>query len=405
MTPTTSAPAQKPSHVPDGLVADVDFFNLPGAEDDVQAAWLRVKQENAPIFWTPRNGGHWIVTRSEDLKALQMDHERFSHREIILPKIKFPEPLVPIMLDPPEHTGYRRLIMKLFAPARLDLLEARAQELSNSLVEGVFPKGECEFVSELSEALPIVVFLEMMGLPTEDWRYLKTFVGAVAHSQDESERQASDAKMTAYVEQWVDKRLAAPGDDPISYIGQAEVDGQKLSRRQTINVVRLLLGGGLDTVANMMAFQIQFLARHPEHRRQLAEDPGLIPNAVEELIRRHGLSATCREVTHDMTFGEVFLAKGDLIQQPNCLFGLDDALNPNPLEVDFHRPRPIAHAAFGNGPHVCPGSMLARRELKVFLQAWLAKIPEFSIKPGTRPIQHGGMINSITDLYLTWETA
>jgi len=399
--PPTRVP--KPAHVPDHLVADVDFYNLPGMEEDAQLAWLALKCAYPPIFWTPFNGGHWIATASDDIKALHTDHERFSHSNIMLPLMKLDKPLIPIMLDPPEHTPFRRLIMPLFSPARLDKMEARARQIARELVEEMRPRGECEFIEEFSDLLPIVVFLEMMGLPVEDRHWLKPLAEATAHGSSLEERAKARATMSAYVEKWMDVRLAEPGDDAISVMVHAEVNGSKLPHEDAKGIVTLLLGGGLDTVANLMGFIMAFLARNPAHRQQLVDDPELIPNAVEELIRRHGISNTAREVTHDFEYKGVQFAKGDMVQQPNALYGLDDELMDDPLTVDFHRERPIIHAAFGSGPHVCPGSMLARRECKVFLQEWLRCIPEFSIKPGTRPRHVAALLNGIKDVHLVWE--
>lgn len=397
------ARAERPAHVPEALVGDVDFFDLPGMDDDAQLAWLRLKDQYPPVFWTPHNGGHWIATHGADIRQIQTDHKRFSHRQLLLPPAPTPMRLIPITLDPPEHTPYRRIIMQLFAPSELNRLETRARDIAIKLVEEIAPKGECSFVTEFSDRLPIFVFLEMMGLPLEDRHFLMPLAEATAHGKSLEARAQANVQMNDYVEKWLDKRLAEEGgEDAISRIGRADIMQRKIQRDEAVSLIRLLLGGGLDTVANMMSYSIYFLARHPEHRQQLLDDPSLIPHAVEELIRRHGLTSTCREVTHDFEFNGAFLKKGDLIQQVNCLVGLDEEIVDDPLTVDFRRQRPIQHGAFGAGPHVCPGSMLARREIKVCLEEWLRRIPHFTVKPGTRPHQSTAMIISISDLQLSW---
>jgi len=403
MTPDVRCLAEKPAHVPDNLVFQVDCFDLPGMEDDAQLAWLRLKAEHPPIFWTPYNGGHWIVTQSDDIKLLHTDHERFSHRTLMIPPIQMEKPLVPIMLDPPEHTPYRRLMMKAFAPAKLDLLEARARVLAKELVSELAPKGECEFVVDFAEKVPISVFLEMMGLPLEDRPYLMTLAGATGHNSDQEARAKANNAIGEYVEKWLQERLARPCDDTISMIAHGEVEGKRISYEDALSMLRLMLGGGLDTVVHMMSLSVLFLARNPGHRRQLVEDPDLIPNAVEELIRRHGLSNTAREIVYDFEHKGVRFAKGDVIQQANCLYGLDEELVEDPLTISFNRPRPIVHAAFGSGPHVCAGSMLARREIKVCLDEWLRKIPDFSVKSGSKPKTATGLINGIAEVELVWK--
>jgi cytochrome P450 len=164
------------------------------------------------------------------------------------------------------------------------------------------------------------------------------------------------------------------------------------------------LSGGLDTVKNLLGFVALFLATHPDHVRQLREKPEIIPHAIEELIRRHGVSNTARLVVTDYDFLGVHLKAGDQLQGVTALFGLDDETVPNPMDVDFNRPAPIPHAAFGNGAHRCPGAILARRELKVWLEEWLPRIPEFAVKPGTTPQQAAGMVNNVSELWLSWRT-
>jgi cytochrome P450 len=166
----------------------------------------------------------------------------------------------------------------------------------------------------------------------------------------------------------------------------------------------LLLFGGLDTVASMLSFIARFLALNPAHRRELAQDRSLIPNAVEELIRRHGVANTCRLVKKDIVLKGAPLKAGDQIQAPNVFVGLDEATVTDPMRVDFHRERPIPHAAFGNGVHTCPGAVLARREIKVFLEEWLARIPDFEIKPGTIPLVEAGNVSGVVELQLSWPT-
>jgi len=163
--------------------------------------------------------------------------------------------------------------------------------------------------------------------------------------------------------------------------------------------------GGLDTVASMLGFIARFLALNPGHRRQIVErldDEAFLKHAVEELLRRHGIANTARIVAQDTELGGVQLKAGDVILPPNLLVGLDERAVEDPTRVDFARPFPIRHATFGNGVHTCPGAVLARRELQVFLQEWLRRIPDFEIKPGTTPVAATGMVNGVLKLELSW---
>jgi cytochrome P450 len=154
----------------------------------------------------------------------------------------------------------------------------------------------------------------------------------------------------------------------------------------------------------MIAFIARFLAQNPGQRRQLVErldDDAFVRNAIEEMVRRHGLANTARVIAGDFDYKGVSFRAGDRILPANLFVGVDDRLNPDPLVVDFSREKPV-HAAFGNGAHACPGAVLARREIRIFLQEWLSRIPDFRIRPGTSPVLATGMVNGVLRLELVW---
>jgi cytochrome P450 len=405
MQATSAEPSPVPAHVPPELVHDFDFFAPPGADEDVQLAWKRLHTEAPDIFWTPRNGGHWVATRAEAIQEIQIDHERFSHRVFTLPAD--PEqhhtPL-PLGVDPPEHGPYRRIIMPAFLPKVVNAVEARLRELAAGLVADLAPRGECEFIEDFARKLPIAVFMGIVDLPFEDREILMPWAEVVVRSADQAQRREAQANMANYLASWVEQRRAAPGDDLISSVVHAKVGDRPITPEETFNLLSLVLFGGLDTVASMLGFICRFLALHPEHRRELGAHPELQRNALEELIRRHGVSNTARYITGDFAFHGVQFRAGDLIQVPNSLYGLDERMNPDPIRVDFHRD-PVRHAAFGNGPHTCPGAVLARREIAVFLDEWLKRIPDFGLKPGTKPQMASGHVNGVTRLELSWNPA
>lgn len=276
---------------------------------------------------------------------------------------------------------------------------------AREIVARIAPRGECEFVSEVSNVMPIIVFLGMMDLPLVDRGELMPWAEQAMRGATHELRIEGFQWMTEYVRKWVDERRARPGDDLISKVARARVGDREIAYEETMGMCVMLMLGGLDTVAGMIGFITRFLAMNPGHRQRLVNNPDILPMAIEELIRRHGLSNTSRIVTRDMDFHGVLFRKGDAVMIPNCLFGLDEAMHNNPLTVDFDRPTPIRHAAFGNGVHICPGGILARREIKVFLQEWLARIPDFAIKPGTQPVMVTGNVNSMNEMHLVWMPA
>lgn len=390
-----------PAHVPRNLVFDFDFANVPGAEENVHLAWKRL-HEGPDIFWTPHYGGHWVATRAEDIEHIQKDHEHFSHKEFSLPRGVKPFRFAPLEYDPPEHADYRQVISPAFGPAVVAGLEKEARELAIRLIENLKPKGGCEFVSDFARHLPITVFLHMVDLPLSDREKFLEWAEIMVRSPSKEVKQKAFGETVAYLSRYIDERTAHPGKDLISRVVQAKVNGRPMERDEVLGMCTVLFFGGLDTVASMLSFVALFLARNPGHRRQLIDNPDIIPNAIEEFLRRHGLSNTTRVIAKDFDHKGIPFKQGELIQVPISLHGMDERRYENPLEVDFNR-KPI-HATFGNGPHRCPGSNLARTELRVFLQEWLSRIPDFQVKPGDKVRTQSGSVNGVVHLPLVWNT-
>ncbi len=392
-----------PSHVPPELVRDVDIYAPPNAAQDFHLAMKAVQESCPDIFWSPYQGGHWVAVRGEDMyEVFFKNYELYSSSVMTVPKEQAPPfRMLPIESDPPAHTEYRAIIAPWFTPKAIGELEKTARELSISLIEGFLPRGECEFVTEFSQHLPIAIFMSLVDLPWEDREYLMRLAEAQVYQTSHEERIEALQKMQAYLERKLDERRAKPGSDMLSRIATVEVNGRKLTHQEQLGMATLVLIGGLDTVASMLGFIASFLARNPAHRRQLVTQPSLIPNAVEELIRRHGVAQPSRLITRDHVYKGVPFKAGDQIVLSTMMHGLDERCFTAPLDVDFTRKNPL-HSGFGNGPHRCPGSFLARTEIKVFLQEWLARIPEFEIKRGEQPRIRTGVNGSYVYLPLAW---
>jgi cytochrome P450 len=173
--------------------------------------------------------------------------------------------------------------------------------------------------------------------------------------------QTTIQQIFSYSAKKIAERRARPGDDLITRLTQAQVKGRPLTDSETVGMVSLILIGGMDTVASAMSFAAHFLDRSPRHRRQLLDRPELIPNAVDELLRRFPIVNQGRCLKQECVYKGILMKEGDMIVVPTTLHGLDERKFPNPLEVDFERPAPI-HSTFGNGPHRCPGAHLGRTE-------------------------------------------
>lgn len=398
--------ADKPAHVPAERVIEFDMYHIPGAHEDVQLAYRAIQQSAPEIFWTPYNGGHWVATRAEDIETMQRDHTRFSHQRIVIPKMPPEAPRqIPLEVDPPEHGGYRRPLMRALLPNVVNALEDKITGIAAGLIEGFQARGECEFIGEFASILPINVFLDLVDLPRGDRDYLLPLTEDSVRGSTIEARMAAHQAVANYLQKWIVERRERPGEDLLSQLVNAEIDGEKISHADATSFATLVLFGGLDTVASMLGFVARFLALNPDHRREIAarlDDEKFLKTAIEELLRRHGIANTARFITGDFEYKGLQFREGEMILPPNLLVGLDERKVDDPLKVDFSRPFPIPHSTFGNGPHTCPGAVLARRELKTFLQEWLRRIPDFEIKPGTRPVLATGMVNGVLRLELAW---
>ena len=393
-----------PDNVPPELVVDFDYFAVDGSNGDPQATWKKL-HDGPDIVWTPHYGGHWIATRAAEFDVMQIEHEHFSHRQFDLPRNPNRIPSVPLGLDPPEHTPYRRLLMTAFTPRKIRAFADVAEATAKDLIAKLKSRGECEFIDEFAKVLPINVFLTMMGLPLEDRPYLLPLAEIAVHSNDVALKTKTQQELAGYLLGHIEQRRAAgPAEDLLSTIVHGEIEGRPLTPPEILSMSLLALVGGLDTVASQLGFVANFLAKNPVHRRELVENPRLIPTACEEFLRRFGLPNTLRELTMDLEYKGLKFRKNDLIMMPKCLYGLDERINADPMTVDFHRkPSTIKHAAFGAGPHLCPGNVLARRELMIFLEEWLPALPDFELDPERPPVFTSGGVNSVSKLYLKWK--
>lgn len=400
-----SAIVERPAHVPADRVIDFDLYDFPVEGLEYQGSMRAIFQAlPGDVLWSPRNGGHWIAKTHETVAKVLADSDHFSSRRIMVSSEDSDRPpLVPLQLDPPHHAPYRALLQAALSPKAVGKLGERARELSIELIEGFKADGHCEFIGQFAQHLPIAIFMEIVGLPSEDRPYLTAIAETAMRGETEAERNEAAGKLMAYGMGKVAERRANPGNDLISSIVKAEVEGRPIDDLTLTGMVLLLLLGGLDTVASTLGFYAQFLATHPEHRRQLVEHPDLIPNANEELLRRFPIAILAREVKADVELGGVQLKAGDMIMAPTPMDGLDEHKFAEPLRVDFNREKPGANTTFGGGVHRCVGSMLARTELRIFLEEWLKRIPDFAIKPGTSPKVSARSVATITSLELVWD--
>lgn len=391
-----------PGHVPLDRVVDHDILSVDAPDGDFAAALVRLRDSGVPdIFWTRRNGGHWVAMRSHYIREILEDAARFSSRAMRVPKAANPDPpMMPLMIDPPDHMHYRRLLSPAMTPSAVRKLEQSARELSIGLIEEMAPRGKCEFVADFAQQMPIAIFMGMLGLPAEDRPHVVAISDRIVRPDTPETRMRGFADLADYTMAKVRERSASPGNDLVSHLSRADIDGRKLSERELQGITTVLMLAGLDTVAGMLSFIVRFLAESPAHRRQLLDHPELTASAVEEFLRRMAMVNLTREVEQDTQLGGVVLKQGELIVAPTALCSFPED-GDDWLAVDFTRKRQ-QHATFGAGPHYCLGSMLARAEIRIFLEEWLPRIPDFAVADDARLEVRVGAAAMIPSLPLVW---
>src|SRR6478735_8273030 len=299
-------------------------------------------------------------------------------------------PLIPLNIDPPDHVKYRRLLDPLFAPRRIDALDADISARVNHFVDAFVERGTCDFTAEFAELFPASVFLGMMGLP---WDELDTLIelrdgllrpgtSDMQPAERSAIQRATAQRVYSYFDAILDARAVEPRDDILSLFVTTESDGERLDRDEVLAICFVLLTAGLDTVTDSLTCFFAFLAQHSEHRQRIVDDPDVIPNAVEELLRwETPVPAVVRWAREDAVLGGASVDAGHHVLVNLSAANLDPAEFRDPLAVQFDRPV-NRHLAFGGGVHRCLGSHLARRELRVALREWHRRIPEYTLSPG-----------------------
>jgi cytochrome P450 len=352
----------------------------------------------------PRPGA--IVSRYEDVLEVLRHPEVFSSNDDAV-DIGQKRPLIPLQLDPPEQTQYRKLMAPLFAPKVVDAMEAQTRQLAIDVIERVSGAGSCNFHSAVAEPLPSTVFLQLLGLPvSRAAEFIELKDGIIRPPVETAEERIAavheaGAKIYAILEEVVGERAAHPKNDFISGFLRAEVDGESLTPEDVVDIGYLFFLAGLDTVTASLDCMIAWLARNPERRAELVADPSLVPNAIEELLRfETPVTGVARITTEATELGGCPIAKGTPV---NVLLGAantDERFMAGADDVDFHR-EVNKHLAFGAGAHRCLGSHLARMELRVVLEEWHARVPDYAIKPGVE-LEYSQGLRQVENLELVW---
>jgi len=356
-----------------------------------QPTWKMLRDEMPVLSMEIGSSPGVLLSRKEEVDFALRHTEIFSS-SIDAVDLKNKRPMIPLQIDPPEHKKFRKLLDPIFAPRKMAAMDQDVANLVNHLIDGFIERGELDFAKEFSVPFPSEVFLTLLGLPMDELDTFLTMKDGIIRPEHVTGTAQGSAEAGAYqqeiadsVYEYFDKildvREKEPQDDLLSHFLSAEVDGDRLSREDILDICFLFLIAGLDTVTATLDCMFSFLAQHPEHRRQLVENPDVIPNAIEELLRwETPVMMVSRVAVEDTELAGCPVHKGDhtivAIGSANC----DEAEFPDANEVRFDR-EVNRHIAFGGGIHRCLGSHLARLELRVALREWHKRIPDYEIEP------------------------
>ena len=372
----------------------------------------RMLRDSGPVVRLPgvipsrANADAHLVGRHADVVTVLRSPDVFSSRfdAVHIGQVR---PLIPLQIDPPDHAKYRKLLDPLFAPRRIALLEGRTRALVSDLVEAVADDGGCNYHAAVSEPLPSTVFLELLGLPVSRAAEFIALKDGIIRppAQTPEERSAmvdaAGARIYAVLQEVLDQRLETRQNDFISDFLNAEVDGERLTPEEVIDICYLFFLAGLDTVTASLDCMMARLALHPAEQRRLTDDPSVIPHAVEEMLRwETPVTAVVRVTTQDTELSGCPIAADQVVSVMLGSANTDERAWDKAESVDVDR-RVNKHLAFGGGVHRCLGSHLARMELRVVLEEWHARIPEYRVPEGVE-LDYSPSLRQIADLPLVW---
>ena len=354
--------------------------------------------------------GFTVVASRAAVDEVLRDPGTFTSRDIV--QLGNVRPLIPLSVDPPEHKKYRRILDPLFAPKKMDEIEDDVASRVNHFIDAFIDRGSCNFTEELAVPFPSAVFLGLMGLP---WDELDTLLrlkdgimrpggGGLSPDEQVQIRAETGTEIYAYFNAILDERQRHPEEDILTGFLGAEVDGERLTREEILDICFLFLIAGLDTVTDSLTCFFAYLSRHPEHRRQIVDNPSVIPKAVEEMLRwETPVAGTARLATGDSVVTGCPVAAGNIVFVSIGAANVDPTEFEDAMDVRFDR-EVNRHLAFGGGVHRCLGSHLARRELRIALREWHRRIPDYGLKPGIE-LEYPPGLRMVQNLELVWPTS
>ncbi|MFB7652474.1 MULTISPECIES: cytochrome P450 [unclassified Streptomyces] len=358
----------------------------------------------------------WLVTRHEDVRQVLGDSRvssnlkrpGYPHQFHISDEMLAHARLMMLSMDPPDHSAQRRMLIPEFTARRVKEMRPRIQEIVDERVDAMLASGDtADLVAALALPVPSLTICELLGVPYEDHAEFEGWSAAMMnHDLSPEEYGAAVQSLDMYLDKLVTQKESQPGDDLISRFLEKNAAEQVADHADVVTMARMMLVGGHETTANMIALGVLALLEHPDHMAELRSDPALLPNAIEELLRVFSISdsGTARVSVEDIEVGGVTIRAGEGILALNNAANHDERLFSDPGTLDFHRKEARSHLAFGYGIHQCIGANLARAELEIVYGTLLRRIPglRLAVPAESLRFKDDAMVYGVYELPVTW---
>ena len=392
--------------VPKNLLSDFDLVADPEMMRNPQKRMTdALVNDERDIFYTPHNGGHWIVTNYEMGHEILSNPDLFGSFPIGVPANYEQRPrLIPLESDPQSHPRYRRLLLPVFAPNIISKMEDKIRKRTINVLDEALQSPEVDFLWDIAKPIPTGVFLEMLGLPQHMQPQFFEWENGFYRAETVEARVDYGKKIAQYLSQAAEDHVTNPRDDVMSMLLEVEVEGERLSRDEVDAICYLLFLAGVDTVAAMLTFIANYLAQNQDLYQKIKADKEFLEKATDELLRMHAFINLNRICEADTEFHGVQFKQGDNIVVPSFVTDRDATTFPDPHNFNPERSKVerTMHHAFGDGPHKCIGMHLAKLEIKIVLEEFTKRVDAFSISDKSKIKAHGGTTMGMDNLPITW---
>ena len=360
----------------------------PAYNQNAHQIWDQLR-DTCPVAHTDRYGGAWLPVSHADVSAVARDTDHFSSEGAVLANKPPRDQWIstapiggapPITSDPPFHADARRLLLPAFSPQVVAEWEPEIRRLCNELIDNMGNIATVDAAVQYAQNIPVYVIARMLGLPLEDSDYFRETVHMVLEEigAEFGERQGAFEKLDAYLTMHVQDHIDNPKDDLIGFLLNAKIYDQPLSPQHVVGTIILLMVAGIDTTWSSIGSSIWHLAQHPSDLHRMVNEPELLPTAIEELLRMYAPVTMARIVSQDAEIGGCPVKAGDSVLLPFPAANRDPEVFPDADKVIIDREE-NRHVAFGLGIHRCLGSNLARLELRIAVEVFIQRFPQFEL--------------------------